>query len=276
MKNPVNFILLLWMVLLPTNVPSCERLIDSAIELSGENEKSGGLTSSEIVQGLKTALRVGTDSSVSATSRIDGFYRDEVIKILLPPEADIIYENKDKALVKALGIDRKIDEAILALNRAAEDAAKEAGPIFRDAITSMSISDGLTILKGRNPLDPSSNSGFDSTAATGYLDKSTRDKLREKFAPKVNESLGKKLVGEFSPNEIWNGLSIGYNEVAKRSFGIVEPMENTDLGAWVTEKALDGIFLKIAEEEKRIRKDPGQWAKTAVGNLLERVFGKQS
>lgn len=276
MKNPINLTLFLLMAIFPSNVPSCDRLIDSAIELTGEGEKSGSLTSSEIVNGLKTALTVGTDSSVTETSRINGFYRDEVIKILLPPEADIIYEHKDKAIVKALGIDRKIEDAILAINRAAEDAAKEAGPIFRDAITSMSISDGLTILKGRNPLDPSPGSAFDSTAATGYLDKSTRSKLRDAFAPQVNESLNKKLVGEFSPNEIWNGLSGGYNEVAKRSFGMVEPMENTDLGAWVTEKALDGIFHKIAEEEKSIRKDPGQWARTTVGNLLEKVFGKQS
>jgi hypothetical protein len=261
------------MIFSPGSVPSCEKLLNTAVGIT-ETSGSTGLSSSEIVEGLKTALKVGTDSSVTKTSRINGFFKDEAIKILLPPEAAVIYENRNNALVKAIGLDKKIDEAVLALNRAAEDAAKEAGPIFKNAITGMSITDGLSILKGKNPAHPNPPEAFDSTAATGYLRFTTGDQLRNAFSPKVKASLDKKLMGNFSPNEIWNTLTSSYNGVANRSFGMIEPVDNTDLSAYVTEKALDGIFLKVALEEKKIRKDPLAWAKTSVGNILNRVFGK--
>ncbi len=256
----------------PYSVPSCDKLIDAAVSISDEDSE-GSLSESEIVNGLKTALKIGTDSSVVATSKINGFYRDEAIKILLPPEASVIYENKDHPLVQALRMDEKIEEAVLAINRAAEDAAGKAGPIFKDAITGMSIADGLSILKGKNPANPANTSGFDSTAATAYLNSMTRDELRSEFSPVVNASLDRKLIGNYSPNEIWNSLTTGYNAVARRSFGAIKPIENTDLGNYVTEEALDGIFYKVAQEEKKIRKDPYAWARTAAGNILKRVFG---
>ncbi|MCK4922350.1 MAG: DUF4197 domain-containing protein [Bacteroidales bacterium] len=258
----------------PAGPRSCDDVLDTAIAVAmGTDSGPKALSNTEIINGLKTALNVGTDSSVSTTSAINGFYKDEAIKILLPPEAKILYDNKDKALLKTLKLDQKIEEAIMALNRAAEDAAKEAGPIFKDAILNMSISDGMSILKGKNPLISQSNAEFDSSAATSYLQSATRDKLRDAFAPKVNTSLDKVLVGNYSPNQIWNSLSTNYNTVADKSFGMVEPMNNTNLGAYVTEKALDGLFLKVAEEEIKIRRDPWAWAKTSVGNILSRVFG---
>ncbi|MCF8390479.1 MAG: DUF4197 domain-containing protein [Bacteroidales bacterium] len=270
----ILIVLTLGFFISPAAPPSCDQVLDTAIAVATSPDSGPkALSNTEIINGLKTALNVGTDSSVSSTSALNGFYKDEAIKILLPPEAEIIYENKDKALVKALKLDEKIEDAILALNRAAEDAAKEAGPIFKDAILSMSISEGMTILKGRNPLMAESSAEFDSTAATSYLKSATRDQLRAAFAPKVNASLDKKLMGNYSPNQIWNTLSSGYNNVANKSFGMVEPMNNTDLGAYVTEKALDGLFLKVAEEEIKIRRDPWAWAKTSVGNILSRVFG---
>jgi hypothetical protein len=249
-------------------------LIEEAVTIAEGGETTGGLTESEIVQGLKTALRVGTDSSVTATSRLNGFYRDEAIKILLPPEASVIYEHKDHPLVRALGIDQKIEDAVLALNRAAEDASKKAGPIFKEAITGMSIQDGLSILRGKNPAGPSS-SQFDSTAATAYLKVKTKSQLRAEFEPVVNQSLDQKLIGNYSPNEVWNTLTSNYNQVARRSLGAIEPIDNTDLGAYVTGEALDGLFYKVAEEEKKIRKDPYAWARTAAGNILKRVFGRE-
>lgn len=257
----------------PYSVPSCDKLIDAAVSIS-EGDSEGSLSESEIVNGLKTALKIGTDSSVVATSKINGFYRDEAIKILLPPEASVIYENKNHPLVQALGMDEKIEEAVLALNRAAEDAAGKAGPIFKDVITGMSIADGLSILKGKNPANPANSSGFDSTAATAYLNSMTRDELRSEFSPVVNASLDRKLIGNYSPNEIWNSLTTGYNTVARRSFGAIKPIENTDLGNYVTEETLDGMFYKVAREEKKIRKDPYAWTRTAAGNILKRVFGK--
>jgi hypothetical protein len=270
MRNSILFVLLLFA---PFGIPSCDDIIKTATSTSGG---STVLSNSEIIEGLKTALRVGTDSSVSLTSRTNGFYKDEIIKIFLPPEADIIYDNKDNALFRATGLDKKIEDAVLAVNRAAEDAAKEAGPIFKDAILSMSISDGMAILRGRNPASGTTTAEFDSTAATEFLKSTTYLQLRDAFAPKINTSLNKKLVGNFSPNELWNGLTGSYNAVANKSFGMVKPMGNTDLGAYVTEKALDGLFYKVALEEIKIRRDPWRWAKTSVGNILQKVFGNRS
>ncbi len=241
----------------------CEELLNTA----------DTLTESEVIDGLKTALTVGTDSSVFLTSRVDGYYRDEAIKILLPPEADIIYENKDNILFTATGLDQKIEDAVVALNRAAEDAATEAGPIFKTAITDMSISDAWAILNGTNPASGKKTAEFDSTAATNYLISTTYTQLRDAFSPKVNTSLDKKLIGTYSPNQMWSTLTTNYNSVANKSFGLITPMENTDLGAYVTEKALDGLFSKVAKQEKEIRKDPLKWAATTVGDILDKVFG---
>lgn len=265
------------MIFTPFAPRSCDDIIDSAVSIVEQNSTSSSnpLSNSEIVEGLKTALRVGTDSSVSTTSRLNGFYKDEAIKILLPPEASIIYENKDNALLRAVGLDKKIEEAVLALNRAAEDASAKAGPIFKNAILSMSVTDGLSILKGKNPAEPSESSGFDSTAATGYLKSTTYTDLRNAFSPIVNASLDKKLVGNYSPNQIWNSLTGSYNEVARKSFGMIKPVETTDLGTYVTGEALNGLFLKVAEEEIKIRRDPLAWARTSVGNILKRVFGNR-
>jgi len=257
----------------PSGIPSCESLLKTANEIV-DVSSSSPLTESEIAEGLKTALLVGTDSSVSITSRLNGFYKDEAIRILLPPEASIIYENKDNPLFRAVGIDKKIDEAILAINRAAEDAAKEAAPIFKNTIRNITISEGLNILRGKNPAGPASEK-FDSTAATGYLRATAGDEISRAFSPKINASLDKKLVGQYSPNQIWNSLTSSYNSVADKSLGMISPVETTDLGVYVTEKAVDGLFLKVAEEEIRIRRDPLAWASTAVGNIFKRVFGQE-
>jgi hypothetical protein len=254
---------------------ACAELVKIANEATSQTTTtSNPLSGNEVIEGLKTALLVGTDTSVSVTSRVNGFYKDEAIKILLPPEAQKIYANKDKAIFKATGLDKKLEDAVLALNRAAEDASKEAAPIFKSAITGMSFSDGWAILKGKNPAATTQSTTFDSTAATGYLRSTTYNQLRDAYSPKVNASLDKKLVGNYSPNQIWNTLTSSYNTVAKNSMGMIEPVATTNLGTYVTEKALDGLFYKVAVEEKKIRKDPMKWAKTAVGNILQRVFGK--
>lgn len=252
----------------------CSELLNLATQVTKDSSGSNPLSGNEVIEGLKTALLVGTDTSVSLTSRLNGFYKDEAIKILLPPEAQKIYENKDRAIFKALGLDKKLEEAVVALNRAAEDASKEAAPIFKSAITGMSFSDGWAILKGTNPAATAQPAGFDSTAATGYLRSTTYSQLSAAYSPKVSASLDKKLVGSYSPNQIWNTLTSSYNAVASKSMGMVEPLQTVDLGQYVTEKALDGLFYKVSLQEKEIRRDPYKWAKTAVGNILQRVFGK--
>ena len=260
-------------VILFAFITSCAELINIAKLPTATG--SAPLSGNEIIEGLKTALLVGTDTSVSVTSRINGFYRDEAIKILLPPEAQKIYANRNNALLRMAGLDKKLEDAVLAINRAAEDAASEAGPIFKNAIKGLTISDGYSILRGTNPAAQTSAGTFDSTAATGYLRSTTYLQLENAFSPKINASLNKTLVGNYSPNQIWNTLTGTYNAIANKSIGIIEPVATTDLGKYVTQKALDGIFFKVAIEEKEIRNNPAKWAATAVGNILQRVFGKK-
>jgi hypothetical protein len=258
-------------LLLPACITS-EQLLNL---VKNSTTSSTGLSGSDVIQGLKTALLVGTDTSVSVTSRLNGFYRDEAIKILLPPEAQKIYANKNNALFRIAGLDKKLEEAVIAINRAAEDAAEEAGPIFKNAINGLAISDGFSILKGKNPAASTASESFDSTAATGYLRSTTYTQLSDAFTPKINASLDKALIGKLSPNQIWNSLTSSYNSIANRSMGVIEPVATINLGQYVTEKALNGLFYKVAIQEKEIRRNPGKWAKTAVGNILQKVFGNQ-
>lgn len=233
-------------------------------------EKDTGLTEEEVVEGLKTALEVGSDTAVSVTSEVNGYYKDEAIKIMLPPEAEIIYEHKDDALFQSLGLDKMIENAVLSINRSAENAATEASPILKDAITSLSIADGWEILKGKNPADSTAQQeAFDSTAATNYLRSTTYNDLFGAFKPKITNSLDKKLVEDMSTLEIWNNLTSSYNSVA--SLAGMETVD-TELDTYVTKKALDGLFLKVANEEKEIRKNPAQWAGTLVEDILKKVF----
>jgi hypothetical protein len=218
-----------------------------------------GLTDTEIVAGLKEALTIGSDTAVNIVSKIDGYYKDEVIRILLPPEADIIVDNLDNPVLQGLGIDQLVEDVILKINRAAEDAAKQATPIFWDAITDMSIADGYNILHGED------------TAATHYLRENTFSELNALFAPQMQASLDKDLVAGVSAQDTWNTMTDNYNTVANSLPGQLAGLEpvNTDLGEWVTYKALDGLFVKLADEEIAIRND----IEHRVTELLQRVFG---
>jgi len=152
------------------------------------------------------------------------------------------------------------DRAILSLNRSAEDAVKEATPIFKTAITNMSITDAIDILFGKE------------NAATEYLRHNTYSQLKATFAPKVKASLEKPLVANVSTTQTWNTLSSGYNAVAGSAVGSIAGLKtvNVDLENYVTEKALDALFMKVAAEEKSIRTDPA----ARVNDLLKRVFGQ--
>lgn len=216
-------------------------------------DDSGGptLTDSEIIKGLKEALIEGAVSSSSILNATDGYFKDNAVKILLPPEANVIVENLSK--VPGLG-QKTIDDLVLKVNRAAEDAASEAKPIFIDAIKAMTIQDGMAILKGSN------------TEATNYLKSKTYNKLVSAFSPKINNSLNKKLVGNISAGSAWKDITRLYNKVAPI---IGKPKVTTDLGAYVTKKALDGLFLKVGEEEKKIRANPYAY----VSDIIKKVFG---
>jgi hypothetical protein len=213
----------------------------------------GGLSNDDIVKGLKTALEVGTDTAVKRLSATDGYFKDEVVKILLPPEAAPIFDN----LNKIPGGSTLVNNTILAINRAAEDAAPEATSIFVDAITNITINDGLNILNGND------------SAATTFLKTGTYTPLQNAFAPKINTSLGKPLVLGASAASLYKDLVDTYNTASLNGFLFPKITQNT-LGDYVTAKALDGMFTKVAVEEGKIRNDVSH----RVSDILEKVFGK--
>lgn len=206
-------------------------------------EEENTLSESEVVAGLKEALKVGTDNSVEQTSKTDGYFGNAAIKIFFPEEAQQI-----KTAVEAIPFVGKpaVDELIKKLNRAAEDAATEAKPIFIDAITNITIQDGFDILFGAD------------TAATYYLRKNTFDQLKSAFSPKIGASLDKVKA-----NDAWSEVTTLYNTVS------TDPV-NTDLTDYTTTKALDGLFVIVGEEEKKIRENPA----ARVTDILQKVFSE--
>lgn len=247
LKKP-KFLTLLLLSLLT----SCAGLMQIAQQ---SNTGNTPLTSNEIISGLKEALIVGTNNSSNILGATDGYYKDELVKILLPPEADVIVKN----INKIPGGNQLIEDVLLKINRAAEDAVSEAKPIFINSIQSMTISDGIGILKGEN------------NAATQYLHKTTYNQLFELYKPKIKASVEKKLVGNVSTADSWNQITGKWNELAKSMVGQVagfKPVQ-IELDEYLTNKALDGLFLKIEAEEKLIRDDP----MARVNSILKRVFG---
>lgn len=198
------------------------------------------LNNSEVIKGLKEALTIGAQNSTALTAQLDGYYKNPEIFIPFPAEA-----NKVKEKVEALGMKKQVDEFVVTLNRAAENAAKEATPIFIEAIKNMSISDGFAILKGNN------------NAATQYLKEKTTIQLRAKFKPIVKNSINQVEVTKY-----WNPIINTYNKIP------FIDKQNPDLEDYVTTKAMDGLFLMLEKEEKKIRKDP----EARVTDILKRVF----
>ena len=199
-----------------------------------------GLSNDEIINGLKEALSVGTNNGTARLSAVDGFFKDAALKILMPAEAQ-----KVEKTLRNMGMGKQVDQAILSMNRAAEDAAKQAAPIFLNAIKGITIQDGLSILRG------------DNQAATNYLKGKTQSALTEAFRPVIEQALAKVNATKY-----WNTLFTTYNRVSKDKV-------NPDLAAYVTEKSLYGIFYNVGQEEAKIRQDPA--ARTT--ELLKKVFG---
>lgn len=199
------------------------------------------LTNDEVIKGLREALTVGTNNATSVVSKTDGFFKNPSIKIPFPQDAI-----KVKNICENLGMKPQVDKFILTLNRAAEEASKEAAPIFINAIKSMSINDGFTILKGAD------------NAATKYLQDKTNAELKQKFKPIVQNALKKVEITKY-----WTPLITTYNKTPGAQ------KMNPDLEEYVTLKALDGLFKMVAQEELKIRKDPA----ARVSDLLKKVFG---
>lgn len=204
------------------------------------------LSNAEVVDGLKEALRVGTERSVNSAGALDGFWKNPTIRIPFPPEAQQV-----RSTLLDLGIRKPVEDFELTLNRAAEQASKEAVPVFVEAITSMSIADGFALLRGGE------------NAATNYLREKTSTALRAKFTPVVE-----RATAQVSLTNYWRPVASAYNTATLITGGkAVDP----DLNAYVTTKAMDGLFLLLADEEKKIRQDP--LARTT--ELLRKVFAAQ-
>lgn len=247
----------LFAILLILSFTSCDVLMEVANE-AGTTLPSGGpapLTETEVISGLKDALRVSTDTAVSTLNKTDGFFGNALLKILLPPEAKIITDNIDNPVLKTIGVTQKINDVILRMNRSAEKASAKAAPIFISAIKGMSISDAFGILRGSD------------TAATHYFRVNTYSALYQEFKPVIKQYLDKDIVGSMSTNEAWSTLTTAYNKAARFSSSLT-PI-NTELDDYVTKKTIHGVFFKVAEQEKEIRKDP----LARVTDILKRVFG---
>ncbi len=206
------------------------------------NSSQSPLGSGDVAAALKQALNNGVQKGTTQLSAANGFFANATVKILMPPEAKKVEDR-----LRSMGFGQQVDDAILSMNRAAEDAAKSAAPIFLNAITNMSISDAIGILKGSD------------TAATHYLRGSTTVALTLAFTPVIKQSLEK--VGA---TKYWNQMFTTYNKIPFVS------KVNPDLTAYVTDRALSGIFYEIGLEEKNIRKNPV--ARTT--DLLKQVFGQ--
>lgn len=215
------------------------------------------LSNAEIISGLKEALLVGTDSSVSRLSALNGYMKDEAVKILLPPEARTIMDN----VSKIPGGAKLVDDVILSINRAAEDAAKGAKPIFVRSVKEMTFTDALQILRGPD------------NAATSYFKQKTSTELANLYRPKIQESLNKAFVAGITTQQSWNKLTSTWNKFAGSTVGQIAGYKTVDvkLEDYLLQQALNGLFLKIEEREKDIRNN----ASARVTDILRRVFGSQ-
>lgn len=217
----------------------CEQVLQVANEVYGTDQAP---SSNEMINGLKEALANGTASAVTGLNKEDGFFKDPLVRIPFPQEATFVANT-----LNDIGLGSLVDEFEKLLNRGAENAASAALPIFKSAITNMTFADAKNILLGGE------------NAATRYFEERTRDQLYNAFSPHVKTSLDR-----VNATKTWNDITTRYNAIP-----LTNRKVETDLVRYATGKALDGLFLKIAGEEKKIREDPIARA----SDLLKKVFG---
>lgn len=243
---------------------SCDTLFD-ILGLNGSGDAL--FTNTEAVEAMKSALNIGAKNSSNELSKENAYYDNPLLKILLPPEADVILD----VIEKIPDGEKLVNNVIKGLNHSAEEAAKEVVPIFSKAITDMSVQDGIGIVTGERD------------AATVYLKDKTYSQLMESYEPEMDEVLNMSLIPGIgiSTNTAWDNLVQAYNNnIASLDDNFIggiigglagvtlEPVE-VDLSQYVTGKALDGVFLTVAEEEGKIRDNPWDYA----SNIIEKVFG---
>jgi len=227
--------------------PCQARFFDDLSRILEPNiEQQVSLDESTIVKGLKEALATGTERAVAAIAKPDGYFGNQLIKILLPERVQ-----KAADVLKKLGYHQQVDEVVLTMNRAAEKAAPKAAGFFGNAIRQMTVEDAKGILSGGD------------TAATEFFNKKTRSQLFDAFKPTVAKSMDqvgtarayKEMIGKYNVTPL----------------AALAGVPSIDFDAYVTNKALDGLFKMVAEEEKKIRTNPA--ARTT--DLLRKVFGSK-
>jgi hypothetical protein len=217
-------------------------LLDNIFNNTGSSQK-GGDDQSTTVAGLKEALSIGTRNAVADVSKVNGYFGNKAIKILMPEKLDTVAK-----VLRKVGYGKEVDDFELSMNRAAEKAAPRAKSIFVDAIKGMTIDDARKILAGGD------------TAATDYFKEKTHAKLYTAFEPVISSSLD-----EVGATRSYKSMMAKYESVPFVS------KQSLDLDRYVTEKALDGLFYMVGQEEKKIRQDPA----ARVTDLLKTVFGKK-
>ena len=216
--------------------------IPQVIKDAANSVKPGNPSPTEIGSALKEALEIGISAGTDRLSLENGFLGNEAVKLLFPPEA-----KKVEKTLRTIGMNKACDDFIQSLNRAAELAAKEAKPIFVSALKEMSIQDAKNILMSEQ-----------KNAATSYFQRVTGAALRSKFQPIIQASLAKTEATRY-----WTDLSTKYNQVPLAS------KVNTDLSDYATQKAMEGLFHEIEQEELKIRQNSGMRSSP----LLKKVFG---
>jgi len=234
-------LLLAWMMVLLPCAPASAQF-DQLLRGLGIGQQTGSLTDAKVAAGLKEALKVGTENTVNVTRRLDGYFQNQAIKILMPEKLRSLESG-----MRVAGFGPQVDEFVLRMNRAAERAAPAAKQIFWDAVGQMTFEDARGILSGKE------------TAATDYFRARTSERLTAAFRPIVSDSM----------NQV--GVTRQYKELVGR-FQMLPfaRMESFDLDQYVVGKSLDGLFLVLAQEERKIRTDPA----ARVTDLLKEVFGK--
>lgn len=233
--------------ILTLGLSACETIQEAADAIgvsSTSTNTTPSLTNGEVISGLKEALNVGIQNSVNLTSITDGFLGNSVIRLPFPQDAIKV---REKAM--EWGLKGQVEKFETTLNRAAEEAAKEALPIFKNAILGMSISDGFAILNGGDG------------AATKFLKDNTTSQLVTAFSPRVKAAIERVKLTDY-----WNPIITKYNSAMALTGG---QKLNPDLDKYVTEKAISGLFYMVEQEENKIRKDPV----ARVTDILKKVFG---
>ena len=199
------------------------------------------LTENEIIQGLKEALKVGTNNAVKYLGTNNGYFLDQAVKIPFPEDVRVVEEK-----LRSLGLDKPVDDFIEQMNHAAEKAVTKAAPIFYQAILDMTFTDARNILQGPD------------NAATNYFRNKTYEQLVTAFKPDIHQVMNQMNLADY-----WQKVTTTYNKLP-----LTRDVE-TDLAQYITEKTIQGLFYKLAIEEKKIRTDPA----ARINDILKRVFG---